>query len=148
MNLSPSFTLEEMTASETAVRYGIDNTPDNEVLMNLRRLALFLEEVRAAIGMPIRINSAYRSVETNKKVGGKPTSQHCRGVAADIRVKGMTPDQVVKAIINAKLPYDQVIREFDSWTHVSIPNTKDEKPRKMALIIDKAGTRPFSSAKD
>lgn len=62
MNLSPSFTLEEMTASETAVRYGIDNTPDNEVLMNLRRLALFLEEVRAAIGMPIRINSAFRSV--------------------------------------------------------------------------------------
>lgn len=148
MNLSPSFTLEEMTASETAVRYGIDNTPDNEVLMNLRRLALFLEEVRAAVGMPVHINSAYRSVEANKKVGGKPTSQHCKGTAADIKVKGMTPDQVVKAIIKAGLQYDQVIREFDSWTHVSIPNTKDEKPRKMALIIDKAGTRPFSSAKD
>ena len=148
MNLSPSFTLEEMTASETAVRYGIDNTPDNEVLMNLRRLALFLEEVRTVVGMPLRINSAYRSPEANKKVGGKPTSQHCRGVAADIRVKGMTPDQVVKAIINAGLAYDQVIREFDSWTHVSIPNTKDAKPRKMALIIDKTGTRPFPSAKD
>jgi len=148
MNLSPSFTLEEMTASETAVRYGIDNTPDNEVLMNLRRLALFLEEVRAAVGMPVRINSAYRSVEANKKVGGKPTSQHCKGVAADLKVKGMTPDQVVKAIINAGLAYDQVIREFDSWTHVSIPNTKDAKPRKMALIIDKTGTRPFPSAKD
>jgi len=148
MNLSPSFTLEEMTASETAVRYGIDNTPDNEVLMNLRRLALFLEEVRTAVGIPLRINSAYRSPEANKKVGGKPTSQHCRGVAADIRVKGMTPDQVVKAIINAGLAYDQVIREFDSWTHVSIPNTKDAKPRKMALIIDKTGTRPFPSAKD
>ncbi len=148
MNLSPSFTLEEMTASETAVRYGIDNTPDNEVLMNLRRLALFLEEVRTVVGIPLRINSAYRSPEANKKVGGKPTSQHCRGVAADIRVKGMTPDQVVKAIINAGLAYDQVIREFDSWTHVSIPNTKDAKPRKMALIIDKTGTRPFPSAKD
>ena len=69
-------------------------------------------------------------------------------MAADIRVKGMTPDQVVKAIINAGLAYDQVIREFDSWTHVSIPNTKDAKPRKMALIIDKTGTRPFPSAKD
>jgi hypothetical protein len=76
-------------------------------------------------------------------VGGKSTSQHCRGVAADLKVKGMTPDQVIKAIIKAKLPYDQVIREFDSWTHVSISNTKDEKPRKMALIIDKTGTRPF-----
>jgi len=148
MNLSPSFTLEEMTASETAVRYGIDNTPDNEVLMNLRRLALFLEEVRTVVGMPLRINSAFRSVEANRLVGGKSTSQHCRGVAADIRVKGMTPDQVVKAIINAGLAYDQVIREFDSWTHVSIPNTKDAKPRKMALIIDKTGTRPFPSAKD
>jgi hypothetical protein len=147
MNLSPNFTLEEMTASETAVRYGIDNTPNNEVLMNLRRLALFLEEVRKAVGMPLHINSAYRSPDANKKVGGKPTSQHCKGTAADIKVKGMTPDQVVKAIIAAGLPYDQVIREFDSWTHVSIPNTKDEKPRKMALIIDKTGTKPFPSAK-
>ena len=143
MNLSPSFTLEELTASETAVRYGIDNTPDNEVLMNLRRLALFLEEVRAAVGMPIHINSAYRSVEANRIVGGKSTSQHCKGAAADLKVKGMTPDQVVRAIIKAGLNYDQVIREFDSWTHVSIPNTKDEKPRKMALIIDKNGARPF-----
>jgi hypothetical protein len=148
MNLSPNFTLEEMIASETASRYGIDNTPPNEVLMNLRRLALFLEEVRKVLGMPLHINSAYRSPEANQKVGGKPTSQHCKGAAADIKVKGMTPDQVVKAIINAGLSYDQVIREFDSWTHVSIPNTKDEKPRKMALIIDKSGTRPFPNAKD
>jgi hypothetical protein len=143
MNLSPNFTLEEMTVSETAARHGIDNMPDNDALMNLRRLALFLEEVRTVLGVPLRINSAFRSVEANRLVGGKSTSQHCRGVAADIRVKGMTPDQVVKAIIKAKLPYDQVIREFDSWTHVSIPNTKDEKPRKMALVIDKNGTRPF-----
>ena len=143
MNLSENFTLEEMTASETAARHGIDNTPDNDVLMNLRRLALFLEEVRKVVGMPLHINSAYRSSEANKKVGGKSTSQHCKGAAADIKVKGMTPDQVVRAIIKAGLPYDQVIREFDSWTHVSISNTKDEKPRKMALIIDKNGTRPF-----
>lgn len=146
MNLSPNFTLEEMIASETAARHGIDNTPDNDVLMNLRRLALFLEEVRKAVGMPLHINSAFRSVEANRIVGGKSTSQHCKGAAADIKVKGMTPDQVVRAIIKAKLPYDQVIREFDSWTHVSIPNTKDEKPRKMALVIDKFGTRPFSKS--
>jgi zinc D-Ala-D-Ala carboxypeptidase len=148
MNLSPNFTLEEMTVSETAARHGIDNMPDNDALMNLRRLALFLEEVRTVLGVPLRINSAFRSVEANRLVGGKSTSQHCRGAAADIRVKGMTPDQVVRAIIKAKLPYDQVIREFDSWTHVSISNTKDEKPRKMALVIDKNGTRPFQSAKD
>lgn len=144
MNLSENFTLEEMTASETAVRHGIDNTPPNDVLMNLRRLALFLEEVRKAVGMPLRISSGYRSPETNAKVGGKSTSQHCRGTAADIKVKGMTPDQVVQAIIKAKLPYDQVIREFDSWTHVSIPNGKDIAPRSQALIIDKKGTRAYS----
>ena len=143
MNLSPNFTLEEMTASETASRHGIDNTPPNDVLMNLRRLALFLEDVRKVVQMPLHINSAYRSPEANKLVGGKSTSQHCKGAAADIKVKGMTPDQVVKAIIKSGLNYDQVIREFDSWTHVSISNTKDEKPRKMALIIDKNGTRPF-----
>ena len=143
MNLSQNFTYEEMTASETAVRHNIDNTPDNDTLMNLRRLALFLEEVRKILNKPLQINSAYRSPLANEAVGGKKTSQHCKGTAADIKVKGMTPDQVVKAIIKSDLQYDQVIREFDSWTHISIPNTKDEKPRKQALIIDKNGTRPF-----
>jgi hypothetical protein len=144
MNLSENFTLEEMIASETAARYNIENTPPNEVLLNLRRLALFLEDVRKALDKPIHINSAYRSPEANEKVGGKPTSQHCRGTAADIKVKGMTPDQVVRAIIKAGLKYDQVIREFDSWTHISIPNGKEIEPRLQALIIDKKGTRAFS----
>jgi urease beta subunit len=145
MNLSPNFTLEEMTASETAVRHGIDNTPDNDVLMNLRRMALFLEEVRKVLDKPIHINSSYRSTEVNAKVGGKSTSQHCRGTAADIKVKGMTPDQVVTAIVKSGLQYDQVIRVFDSWTHLSISNGKDIAPRKQALIIDKKGTRPFKT---
>jgi len=66
------------------------------------------------------------------------------GCAADIRVVGMTPNEVVNAIIAANLPYDQVIREFDRWTHVSIPNTDEAEPRSMALIIDKSGTRAFA----
>lgn len=144
MNLSPNFTYEEMIASETAARHNIDNTPPNEVLMNLRRLALFLEDVRKVLDKPIQISSAYRSPLANEAVGGKKTSQHCRGTAADIKVKGMTPDQVVRAIIKSGLPYDQVIREFDSWTHVSISNGKDIAPRKQALIIDKKGTRAFA----
>ena len=143
MNLSPNFTLEEMMASETAARFGIDNTPDNDSLMNLRRLALFLEDVRKLLDKPLHINSAFRCVEANKKVGGKITSQHCKGAAADIKVKGMTPEQVVRAIVKSGLQYDQVIQEFDSWTHISIPNTKEAKPRKQALIIDKKGSRPF-----
>jgi hypothetical protein len=144
MNLSENFTLEEMIASETAARHNIDQTPSNDVLMNLRRLALFLEDVRKLLDKPIHINSAYRSPLANEAVGGKKTSQHCRGTAADIKIKGMTPDQVVRAIVKSGLQYDQVIREFDSWTHISIPNGKDIAPRKQALIIDKKGTRAFA----
>lgn len=143
MNLSPHFTLEELTVSETAARRGLDNTPTNEALANLRRLAQFLEQVRELLGKPIKVNSAYRAPAVNAAVGGSKTSQHCLGLAADIRVPGMTPDQVVRAIRGSDLVYDQLIREFNSWTHVSIP-AKEAKPRKMALIIDKEGTRAFA----
>lgn len=146
MKLSEHFTLEELTVSETAARKGLDNTPDNDALYDLKRLALFLEDIRTAVGRPLRINSAYRAPQVNASVGGSKTSQHCKGQAADIRVVGLTPDQVCQAIIAAKLPFDQVIREFDSWTHVSIP-AKDKAPRKMALIIDKKGTRPYAPKK-
>ena len=151
MKLSPNFTLDELTVSEYAARNELDNTPSNDHLMNLRRLAAFLESLRALLGKPIRINSAYRSPEVNAGIRGSKTSQHCFGTAADIRVAGMTPDQVVKRIIASTLPYDQVIREFSDpvrgggWTHVSIPNTVEGKPRKMALIIDKKGTRSYRS---
>ena len=151
MKLSPNFTLEELTVSDYAARHGLDNTPENDHLMNLKRLAAFLEGLRSYLGKPITINSAYRSPEVNAAIRGSKTSQHCHGTAADIRVAGMVPDQVVKRIIASTLPYDQVIREFSDpvrgggWTHVSIPNTRDAKPRKMALIIDKQGTRPYKS---
>jgi len=148
MKLSEHFTLEELTISESAARKGLDNTPDNDALFELKRLAAFLEIVRSTLGKPIKINSAYRSPAVNATVGGKPTSQHCKGQAADIRVAGMNPREVCQAIIAAKLPFDQIIQEFwnpktgGGWTHVSIP-PKNKPPRKMALIIDKAGSRPF-----
>ena len=90
------------------------------------------------------VNSAFRSKQVNNAVGSKDTSQHRIGCAADIRVPGITPDEVVKAIIAAKLPYDQLIREFDRWTHISIPNEKSAKPRSQVLIIDKKGTRLYA----
>jgi hypothetical protein len=62
----------------------------------------------------------------------------------DIRVPGLTPDEVVRTIIASGLPYDQIIREFDRWTHISVPNIAGAEPRKQALIIDKAGTRAFA----
>jgi hypothetical protein len=141
MKLSQHFTLAEMTVTQ---HRELDNTPAPEVIANLTRLAEFLEQVKTLLGgKPIIVNSAYRSPAINASVGGKPTSQHVHGCAADIRVPGMTPDQVVRAVVASTLPFDQCIREFDAWTHISIPNTVKEKPRKQALIIDRTGVKPF-----
>ena len=142
MNLTPNFTLEELTHTD---HREFDNMPDADELANLYRLADFLEQVKVVLGgKPIMINSAFRCAEVNKAVGSSDKSQHRHGCAADIRVPGMTPDEVVTAIIESGLPFDQVIREFDRWTHVSIPNTEDADPRAMALIIDKQGTRAYA----
>jgi hypothetical protein len=142
MNLTEHFTLEELTHTD---HRQYDNTPNDAELENLKRLAEFLEDVKTVLGgKPIMVNSAFRSKQVNDAVGSKDTSQHRIGCAVDIRVPQMTPDDVVKAIIASSLSYDQVIREFDRWTHVSIPNTPETKPRKQALIIDKAGTRAYA----
>ena len=145
MNLSPNFSLAELTASETADRLNIDNTPSPSEMANLVRLATFLEEVKSVLGgKPVMINSAFRCKQVNDAVGSKDTSQHRIGCAADIRVPSMTPDEVVKAIIASGIGYDQVIREFDRWTHISIPSEAGTNPRKQALIIDKTGTRQYA----
>jgi zinc D-Ala-D-Ala carboxypeptidase len=142
MELTPHFTLEELTVTE---HREFDNTPDEAALVNLKRLAAFLEQVKSFLGgKPVMVNSAYRSKQVNDAVGSKDTSQHRVGCAADLRIPGMTPDEVVRAIISSNLQFDQVIREFNSWTHISVPNDPEGKPRRQALIIDKAGTRPFS----
>jgi hypothetical protein len=142
MNLTEHFTLEELTHTD---HRQYDNTPNDAELENLKRLAEFLEEVKAALGgRPVMVNSAFRCKQVNDAVGSRDTSQHRIGCAVDFRVPKLTPDEVVKIIIAAGLPYDQVIREFDRWTHVSIPNTPDDKPRNQALIIDKSGTRAYA----
>ena len=136
--MTPNFTLAELT---TTSHRQFDNTPNEAELANLQKLAEFLEQVKALLdGKPIMINSAFRSKQVNDSVGSKDTSQHRTGSAADIRVPGMSPDAVVRALVASDLPFDQVIREFDAWTHISISPT----PRRQALIIDRAGTRPFA----
>jgi hypothetical protein len=141
MNLSPHFTLEELTHTD---HREFDNTPNDSEKNNLKRLAEFLEQVRAILGeKPIMVNSAFRCKQVNDAVGSKDTSQHRLGCAADIRVPGMTPDEVVKAVIASGIGYDQIIREFDRWTHISVPNSITESPRRQALIIDRQGTRPY-----
>jgi hypothetical protein len=142
MNLSEHFTLAELTITD---HREFDNTPNEFEKQNLIRLAKLLEQVKSTLGgKPIMVNSAFRCKQVNDAVGSKDTSQHRLACAADIRVPGVTPDQVVKACIAAKLPYDQLIREFDRWTHISITNTLNGMPRNQVLIIDKAGTRPYA----
>ena len=135
--MTPHFTLAELTCTD---HRSLDNTPNAQELLNLKKLAEFLETMKTALGgKPVMINSAFRSKAVNDAVGSKDTSQHRQGLACDFRVPGMTPDAVVRVLISAKLPFDQIIREYDSWTHISIA----EKPRGQALIIDKHGTRQF-----
>ena len=135
--MTPHFTLAELTHTD---HRSLDNTPNDAERANLQRLAEFLELVKVALGgKPVMVNSAFRSKAVNDAVGSKDTSQHRVGRAADIRVPGMTPDKVVRALIATQLPFDQIIREFDAWTHISIA----DKPRRQALIIDRQGTRAF-----
>jgi hypothetical protein len=152
--LTENFTLEELTHTD---HREFDNTPTTtekciidgkEVIVNayenLPRLAAFLEQIKVVLGgKPIMVNSAFRSHDVNTAVGSKDTSDHRRGCAADIRVPSMTPDEVTRAIIASDLPYQQVIREFDRWTHVSITTNESDTPKKSKLIIDRQGTRPF-----
>jgi len=159
--LTPNFSLEELTHTDHRT---LDNTPTTaekciidgkEVLVNayenLPRLANFLEQVKALLGgKPIMINSGFRSEAVNNAVGSSNKSDHRRGCAADIRVPGMTPDQVVKAIIASDLPYQQVIREFSDpvkgggWTHIAITTNESDVAKKSKLIIDKTGVRAYS----
>ena len=142
MNLSEHFTLEELTATS---HREFDNTPKASELANLMRLAALLEQVKTLLGgKPVMINSGFRSKQVNDSVGSKDTSQHRIGCAADIRVPGMTPNEVVQAIMASDIGYDQLIREFDSWTHISVPDMPSRPPRKQVLIIDKQGTRVYA----
>ena len=139
MNLSSSFTLAEMTRSNTATRKEIDNTPPPASLENLRDLSTYiLQPLRDHFGTPIRINSGYRCPELNAEIGGSKTSQHMEGRAADIDVPGKSPLEVAQAIVELDLPFDQVIHEFRAWVHVSYDPNRD---RRAQLTAEKVSGR-------
>jgi len=141
VKLSEHFSLEELTRTD---HRSLDNSPDPAALANLHRLAAFLEQVREVLGdKMVMITSGYRSAAVNAACGSRESSQHRVGCAADVIVPGMSPDAVVRAVMASGLAYDQLANEFNSWTHLSIPNLATAAPRKMALIIDKQGTRLF-----
>lgn len=126
MNLSPNFSLHEMCKSETALRMGFDNTPDDEATENLRALCEnVLQKVRDHYGKGVKVNSAYRSPESNAAVGGSKTSDHCKGMAADIEIPGVANADLAQWIMD-NLDYTQLILEFytpgipdSGWVHVS-----------------------------
>jgi zinc D-Ala-D-Ala carboxypeptidase len=120
VTLTPHFTLEELVASDFATRRGIDNKPPADVLPNLMRLAQMLEQVRAVVGMPVRVNSGYRCPALNRAVNGSSVSAHCDGRAADIVVPDYgTPRTVAERIARSPLSFDQLIYEGD-WVHIGI----------------------------
>ena len=124
--LTANFSLHELSKSETALRMGLDNTPDEEATENLRLLCeTVLQPVRDHYGKGVKVNSAYRSPESNAAVGGSKTSDHCKGMAADIEIPGVANADLAQWIMD-NLDYTQLILEFytpgipdSGWVHVS-----------------------------
>ena len=126
MKLSNNFSLKEMTKSQTATRRGIDNDPGEEEQGNLQQLCeQVLQKVREHFGKPVTVTSGYRSPELNKALGGSTTSDHCKGMAADIEIAGV-PNHELAEWIKDNCEFRQLILEFytpgvpdSGWVHVS-----------------------------
>lgn len=125
------FTFNEMIHSDTAIKYGIDNTPtDKEVIDNINNTLYRLDEIRERYGKPIIINSGYRCKELNKIVGGKSNSQHLKGEAADLKWNL----ELFNLIAN-HFHFDQLIMEGAKWIHVSFLKDKN-KERNQILTLN------------
>ena len=126
MNLTPNFTLAEMTKSETASRRGMDNIPNQEQITNMQVLAVnVLQKVRDHYGRGVHVNSGFRHPDVNAAVGGSRTSDHTRGMAADIEIPGVANADLAEWI-QQNLDFTQLILEFytpgipdSGWVHVS-----------------------------
>ncbi len=142
---SPHFSIDELTFSETAIRHGIDNTPDEKQKDNLLLTANFMEDVREHLGNNIiYVSSGYRCLELNTLLGSKKTSSHVKGLACDFTARGFgSPNDIVMALINSNIPFDQIILEYDKWVHISFCED-NETPRRQALAINKTGTVLYS----
>ena len=133
MKLTANFSLQEMTKSETALRFGLDNEPNDEQLANLVALCEnVLQPVRDHFGKGVKVNSGLRTPEVNAKVGGSKTGDHCKGMAADVEIPGVANADLAQWIVD-NLEFRQVILEFytpgipdSGWVHVSY-NPADNK---------------------
>lgn len=129
MNLTPHFSLAELTASDTAVARKIDNTPTPAIAANLTRLAGVLEQVRTLVGAPIKVSSGYRAPALNKAVGGAANSAHVFGLAADISTAAISPKALARLIQQSDIVFDQLIYE-GTWAHIGL---SAGKPRRQVL---------------
>ena len=138
--LSEHFSIDELTASQTATRKGISNKPSEAVVENLRMLAALLEQVRELLGgHSIRISSGYRSLALNRHIGSSHTSAHIFGYAADFTCPSFgTPLEVAKEIAESNLKFDQLIFE-QNWIHISC----DPKNRRQLLTATFKGGKAF-----
>lgn len=136
MTLSLHFVLAEFLESPTAKARGIPNEPSATSLANLERTAALLEEVRALVGVPLKVTSGYRSLGLNRAVGGSPKSAHCEGRAADVQPLGLGLDAAFERIRTSAIAFDQLIIERTTagaaWLHLAIPR-EGVKPRRQAL---------------
>ena len=133
-NVSKHITLDEATNSNTAIRNGINNSPDSVTFERMKLVAnKCFEPLREWYGKPIKINSFYRSQLLNTKVGGSATSQHCKGEAIDISAGNKVENKKLFDWICANLDFDQVINEYDfTWVHISY---KSKGNRKQILVV-------------
>jgi len=140
--LTEHFSKEELCHSNTAIRMGLDNEPNQVQLTNLYTLAEGLEHVRSKLGgLPIIISSGFRSMDVNRAVGSKDTSFHTYGLAADfICPRYGSVDDVFHALVSSSIEWDQLIKEHDRWIHIGFPKGYDT-PRRQSLIIDSKGVR-------
>lgn len=143
MNLSANFTLKELTKSETATRLGLNNTPNDEALENLKLLCeKVLQPVRDHFGKSVTVNSGYRSPESNAAVGGSKTSDHCKGQACDLEIDGIPNPELAQWIMD-NLDYTQLILEFYTpggdpnagWVHVSYDPNNLKKQELTAVKV-------------
>jgi zinc D-Ala-D-Ala carboxypeptidase len=136
MKLGRYFTLREFTRTST----GLPNVPTHAAIDNLERLVdKVLDPLRASLGRPVRVTSGYRTAAINAAIGGSPTSDHVRGMAADIAVSGLTSVDVAREINRLGLPFDQLIAyapERGGHVHVSL---RPSRNRREALFAPPGG---------
>lgn len=139
MKLTPHFTLEELTHSNTATRLNIANNPNDVQIANLHTLAEGLEKVRSKLnGHPIIVSSGFRSMELNRFLKSKDTSYHTFGLACDFTSSYGTVQEIMRTLADSTIQFDQLILEYNSWIHIAFPKGTD-KPRRQMITISKSG---------